>query len=358
MEVHCHHTSFCKEKEMKRFALTLAAFCLLFWALGSCSMDTAAAADTPASDPIPEIPKPLSLLSLDVVSETELDFEFSAPVKVLSLSFDPSLEIADIGEGSTVRVLLDDELESGAKITAGIHAQDEEGNTFNGTVPFEFKKNTSQEEPVLLIPELRINELRTEYATNPLIRVEFIEFTIESDGNLSDLCVFMYRSGSKTPTEFTFPSTNVKAGEYAVLYLRTLENASGDVNPDAHNFWIPDDKSRINKTSAVYVQDKEGKVQSAVMISESDDAEWWTASARKHFTEVAAFLFEKGAWKSASGKAATPADAVMSQRIGTGVTRSISRDETVGNTNTAADWYITATNGATPGTANNPKRLE
>ena len=323
----------------------------LFWAVGACSMDT----DVAAADSVPKSPKPLSLLSVEVVSETELDFEFSAPVKVLSLSFDPSLEIASIGEGSKVRVLLDGGIETGMQIVAGIRAQDGSGNMFNGTVPFELVKDTPYNEPDPRIPEVLINELRTEYAAP---RVEFIEFAIQSDGNLSNLRVFIYRNGSKTPVEFAFPYTKVKAGEYAVLYLRTLGTASVEVSSDEHNFWIPGNTSRLNKTSAVYVQDREGKVQSAIMLSESDNAEWWTGSSRKHFTEVAEFLFEKGAWKSALGTIAAPSDAVMSQRIATAVTRSISRDETVGNTNTAADWYLTADRGATPGMPNNPKRLE
>jgi len=495
---------------MKRFYLNMMAFCLLFWLVYGCSVD--GETGMPFPPPTPVAPE---LLSMRVVSETEVDFEFSVPVRVLSLSFDPSLEVASIEEGRTVKVHLEQSLEPGMRIVASIRAEDAHGNTFNENVPFE-KENTfpekegpsqgqenpeaegsypekedpspevegpsqeqkdpspeaeappqgqggpsseterpsqeqgdpsseaegpsqgqedpspeveappqgqggpssetggpsqeqgdpspeterpsqeqgdpspevegpsneqgdpsseterpsqGQESPVPETeepsdapseeverngaPKLLINELRTEGEASGN-RVEFVEFRMLSAGNLGGLRVFIHRSGSTTPTEFEFPNLEVKEGEFAVLYLRTPGDRNADASPTAHNFWIPGpSRSLLNKTSTVYVRDQDGRVVAAVMLSEEPAPSW----TRTHFAEIAEYLFEQGAWKSRDGGVATPEDAVITSRVGTAITRSISRDETVVNTNTAADWYITADRGATPGMPNNARRL-
>jgi len=324
----------------------------MFWLLGGCSQGGEA--------PDPAHPEPPQLLSLEVVSATELGFEFSVPVRVLSLTFEPSLEIASIGEGSRVRVLLGQSLEPGMRVVAAISAEDGDGNAFSDSVHFERKDDSEEgDEPLPPPPDedaprLLINEIRTEFSSP---RVEFVEFRALSAGNLGGLRVFVYRSGSRTPTEFEFPPTRVAEGDFVVLHLRTLDVPAVDETAGAHNFRIEGNASRLNKTSAVYVLDGEGNALAAVMLSESDDPSWWEGSSRAHFAEVAQFLFDLGAWKSADGSLASPADAVDTSRVGTAVTRSVSRDETVPNTDTAADWYVTANNGATPGAPNDPRRL-
>ena len=352
---------------MKLFYRNLAALCVLLLSVLGCSVD--GGTGTPLPSPALEAPE---LLSLEVVSQTKLDFEFSVPVRVLSLTFAPNLEIASIGEGRMVRVQLGQYLEPGMQVVADIRAQDEHGNTLTESVPFE-KEATGPDTEYPPTPpkegdqtpdenpesgntlELLITELRTEFSA---ARVEFVEFRMLTAGDLGGLRVFIYRSGSRNPTEFTFPSTRVEADDYVVLFLRTTEGSIVDVSPSAHNFWIPGSSSRLNKTGAVYVLDSDDRALTAVMISENPSPSWWEGSSRGHFPQIANFLFEQGVWKSLDGGIATPADAVISSSIGTAVTRSISRDEMVDNTNTAADWYVTANNGATPGMPNDPRRLQ
>jgi hypothetical protein len=213
--------------------------------------------------------------------------------------------------------------------------------------------------------ELLINELRTEWSSSAA-RAEYIEFKITSDGNMGGLKVFA-ASNNKNAMIFEFAPVQVKAGDYIVLHLRTLDAAcrdeygsrldeSGGMDscPTARDFWIPGSNKLLRKTDAVYVLDKDDRVLDAVMISESPDASW----DRTYLAEAAEFLFNEGAWKSPSGEICTPADAVSSANTGTAVTRSISRDETVENSKTAADWYVTANAGITPGLPNNPKRYQ
>jgi len=299
---------------MKRFCVNMAVFCLLFWSVYGCSLDVET--DAPLSYPAPElIPAPDLVPDMDYVPDVEL-----VPETDLAPEMDPFPETDPVPE---------------VEAPAAPPADEPAGDG---------------------VPGLVINELRTEASDS---RSEFIEFRMLTDGNLYGLRVFIYRSGGgRTPVVFEFPSAVVKAGEYVVLHLRTLAGLTLDVSPTAHNFWMPGSTSRLNKTSAVYVLDHGDRVLGAVMLSEHPTASSWEGSNRAHFADIARFLFEQNAWKSSAGGIATPADAVITSSVGTAVTRSVSRDEAVGNTNTAADWYVTANNGATPGMPNDPRRLE
>jgi len=391
---------------MKRFCQNMAALCALILPAFGCSLGS------DAEIPIPSSAAP-ELLSVEVVSETAVDFEFSAPVRRAQVSFEPSLKIASIGEGRTVRVLLGQSLEPGAQVSALILAEDERGNAFSETAFFEMAAAEGEEPPApegggepgsedgpqeeggcqdgegpsdcgesqeppapgsgdepgsgdgpqdeggaAWAPWLVINELRTEFNGNAssLNRVEFVEMKALSAGNLDGLQMRIYRSGGgAAPATFDFPYRAVAAGEFVVLYLRSQANREIDTSPAAHNFWREGATSVINQNSAVYALDRDGRVLSAVMLSSSADPAWWDASSRRSLAAVAGFLHEQGAWKSASGGAATPADAVGVSGIGSRViTLSVSRDEGAPPSGTAADWYISAA--VTPGMPNSPER--
>jgi hypothetical protein len=90
--------------------------------------------------------------------------------------------------------------------------------------------------------------------------------------------------------------------------------------------------------------DQDDNVLDAVMLAENP----FPPRSAAFFAATAEFLFDKGAWEGG---------ALNSTGIGNALTRSISRDETVPDTNTAADWYITANGGVSPGKPNDPRRL-
>ena len=286
------------------------------------------------------------------VSEDQIEFEFSRPVKITSLNFDPDLEIAEVEDGSTIKVKFNEALEPGTLITADLLAEDEKKNTINVLIPFRSRNNR--------MPSLLINELRTEY-TKP--KVEFIEFKMKTAGNLGAMRVF-FAGGSQKPAMYEFAPVEIKAEEYVVLHLRTIEEGcvdeysenlseSGgtDSSPTARDFWIPGASSLINKAAGfVYVLDQDDNVLTAIMHSETATSLW----SKDYLAEAAEFLFLQDAWKSAAGEICTPADAIKS--AGTTNTRTICRDETIANTGTAADWYITASSSATPGKENSTKR--
>ena len=296
----------------------------------------------------------LLYLGSRAISEDEVEFEFSRPVTVKQLNFQPEIGIVSVEDGKTVRIKTDGEIEPGILLTADLLAEDEKRNTINVLVSFRSRNNR--------MPGIVINELCTEYA-NP--RTEFIEFKITSNGNLGAMRVFIVgNSNASRETIFEFKPLEVKKDEYITLHLRTVEegcideygtrkdeSAGRNAFPTARDFWIPGNTKRMHKeATAVYVLDQDDKVLCAVMIS-NQTANWW---GKEYFAEVAELLFSQDAWKSKSGQICGPADAISTVR--TTNTRTINRDETVKNTNTAADWYITATSGATPGRENNTKR--
>ena len=329
---------------MKKICFFLLGACI---ALGSCSTGDAAAAATMRGG---SSQAPL-YLNCRAVSDDEIEFEFSRSVKVKSLNLEPALSIASIEEGAIVRVRLGETAEPGMPVAADLLVEDDKKNTINVLVTFRTKNSR--------MPSLVINELRTE---NTKPKAEFIELKMMSDGNLGAARVFV-ASNDKSPMIYEFFPVEVRRGEYVVLHLRTVEEGCVDEYGDdlsqsggtnalstARDFWVGGNSKLLRKTDAIYILDQDDRVLDAVMISEKPDALW----AREHFAEAADFLFNKGAWKSADGTICSPQRAVIS--AGTTNTRTICRDETAGNSNTAADWYITGTSGATPGAANSQKR--
>ncbi|MDR2702569.1 MAG: hypothetical protein LBB72_09070 [Spirochaetaceae bacterium] len=305
-----------------------------------------------------EVPQAAVFLGYEEVSENEIVFKFSQPVTFVDLQFDPIFEYQIEENESAIKVKLSEDLNPGQKITANLQVEDEYGNTVNGEVTFRSRNNR--------VPALQINELRTLYSgTNS--KAEFIEFKMLSEGNLGGLRVYV--ASNKSPMVFEFEPVEVNAKDYVVLHMRVLngeealcineygnsldESGGTDSSPTVRDFWIPGFKNELlRETDAIYVLDQDKRVLDAVMIAEKSDALW-----NSDLAKAAEFLFSQGAWTSPTGTICTPADAVISTGIKTAATRSISRDETVENTHTAADWYVTANNGVTIGKENNSKRL-
>jgi hypothetical protein len=299
-------------------------------------------------------------ISCRAVSPTEIDFHFSTAVRVLSLNFSPDLEAGTSSEGNMVRVSLASAAGEGARLTADLLVEDARGNTLNVLVPLRARNDR--------MPPFLINELRTEHSKP---KTEFIELKTTGPGSLGALRLFI-AGNAKQPLVYEFPPAEVKKGEYIVIHLRNIEEGTADetgadtgisggadAQGDARDFWIPGSGKLLHKTDAVYFLDQDDRVIDGVMLSENPDPRW----KKDHFAQAAEFLHGQGAWAQippgdTGGAVPGPADAVHTAAVKTAMTRSVSRDETAADTNTAADWYVTATGGATPGKPNNPKRFE
>ncbi|MDR0628039.1 MAG: hypothetical protein LBG24_00030 [Treponema sp.] len=286
-------------------------------------------------------------LGCKAVSAQEIAFQFSLPVRVVSLHFDPPLEVTAVTEGVQVAVMVNQTLQGGEAVTVNMLVEDSRRNTLNLLVPFRTKNDR--------LPSCMITELRTEYAKP---KVEFVELKTLSPGNLGALRLFIASNGDKPV--FEFPPVEVDAGEYLVIHLRSLEegvlNETGtdrgasqgtEAFPESRDFWVPDTKEKLRKTDAVFLMDQDDRILDGVVLSENSDASSW---AKAELAEAANLVNRQGAWLPSPD----PPHAVPSK--GTTVTRSISRNETAPDRNSAEDWYITTTSGVTPGKANTLKR--
>jgi hypothetical protein len=290
------------------------------------------------------------------VSSTEMVFSFTTGVRVISLNFDSDLEIASIAEGSEVIVSFSNPLAEGKKVTADILVEDSGGNSLNVIVPFRAKNDR--------MPALVFNEIRTEYSKP---KVEFLEFFAPGPGNLGAIRLFIAGHSLSKPI-YEFSPTEVEAGEYIVLHLRTIEEGCVDETGqnlalssgtealnDVRDFWLPGSAKAIRKTDALWLMDQDDRIIDAVLLSEKADTGW----NGKNMAEAAELLGQKRAWLPASGDRKenwipAPSDAVIS--AGTTATRTICRDESLASKPQAGNWYITATSSASPGKPNNPKR--
>jgi len=331
---------------MKYINFFLVTICCVFFTVCSCATDGENSKQIfgkSSESPV--------FLSCKAVSETEIIFEFSIPVNVTSVYFSPPVQVDAVENGPIVKVTFSKGPGPGEKLTADLLVEDKNGNTVNVLVPFRTRNSR--------LPPILITELRTEY-TKP--KVEYVELKTQKAGNLGALRLFI-AGNNKAPMIYEFPPIESAENEYITVHLRTIEDTcrdeltdnldlskAADSWPTGRDLWVPGAAKLLRKTDAVYLLDQDDNVADAVMISESTDL-WWN---KDFFAETAEFLFNAGAWKSSDGKICGPSEAVIS--TGTTNTRTICRDETRENTGTAADWYITATSGATPGRENNPKR--
>jgi len=323
-------------------------FMLIFTAL-SCSTEGA------LQQVLGKSAEPPVFLDCKPVSSTEMVFKFSQAVNVKSLYFEPPLEVESIGEGEDVSVVFARKLEEGKKVTADIIVEDSSLNTLNVIVPFRTRNDR--------MPKLIINELRTE---NSKPKVEFVEFFSKGDGNLGAMRLFIAGHSVSTPV-YEFPPTEVKAGEYIVLHLRTVEEGcldetgkdlalSGgtDAQNNARDLWIPGNTKLLHKSDALWLLDQDDKIIDAILLSENQEGKW----ANNKVAEAADLLGKKKAWLPKQGEAKEwspgPSDAVLTAK--TTSTRTICRDETITQKPCAGNWYITDTSSATPGKPNSVKR--
>jgi hypothetical protein len=298
-------------------------------------------------------------LGVKAISSQEIRFEFSKSVIVQSLNFDPPLDVLSIsdgktGEDSAALVSLAKIMQGGERILADMLVEDDLGNTLGVLIPFRSMNDR--------IPMALITELRTEYA-NP--KAEFVELKTLSAGNLGALRLFIAGTGMAEPV-FEFPPTEVAAGEYLVVHLRTLDPASvnetgsdlalsagAEALPDVRDFWVPEAVKRLRKTDVVLLLDQSDKILDGALLSENPDNAW----AKEDLDRAAKLLAAGGAWQgAATSRSLSPRDAIPTK--GTTATRTICRDETAADSNTAADWYIAATSQASPGKPNSDKRYE
>lgn len=320
-------------------------FPVFLYSAGSCSNDPLLE-QTLISSASMEAP---AFISCKAASPLEIEFRFTSPVKLVSLNFDRPVEVESTTDGSQVKVALKKRLAEGEPVTADILVEDEYQNTLNVLAPFTARNNR--------IPSIQLTEIRTEYSKP---KVEFVEMKTLSSGNLGALRLFIASNGIDSPV-FVFPSVEVQAGEYIVVHLRSIEegllnetsanlsaSAGTEAAPSGRDFWVSGSTKLLRKTDAVFLMDQDDKVLDALMLHKESDTVW-----KGDLAQGAELLGKQRAWRAASGTTPQPSDALLSDA--TTLTRTISRNESIPDSNSAADWFVTATSSATPGKFNTDK---
>ncbi len=298
-----------------------------------------------------EIRPPVFLGATSLDTQT-FELQFSAEVELEHVSFDLPTSGIEVQHGATCRIVSETAFPGGAKITISGRARDTQNNTLDFIVPLRVRNDR--------IPALIITEVRTEYSKP---KVEFIELYTRSAGNLGGLRIISSSCLLEAPL-YEFEPTEVQQGEYVVVHLRSIEEGLQDergenlalsggteAHPEARDFWLPGNTKKIRKTDGIALIDQDNRVLDALLISETAEGSW----QKNEMTEFCSFLTSHNAWTGASATL-LPADAVMSSYTTT--TRTICRDESREDSHTAADWYVTATSGASPGQPNKTTRYE
>ncbi|GHV84796.1 hypothetical protein AGMMS50230_04040 [Spirochaetia bacterium] len=274
-------------------------------------------------------------------ADGEVSFQFSRPVEVSSVYFDPPLEAEVSGQGETVTVRFNSSLPGGSRVTADLLVEDENRNTLNVLVNFRTRNSR--------MPAMVINEIRTEYSKP---KAEFVELRVLAAGNLGALRLFA--AYDKTEPIFEFPPVEVKAGDYIVVHTRSIEEGivdeTGSVNASkgtdassARDFWLPG-TLKLHSTNAVYLMDQDDRIIDGITLVNSKYK--WKDSVAAAADEMA----RQGAWVGTGADNAVNSDGTTSTRT---ICRTAGKD-----TNSAADWYITVSSGVTPGTVNNTGRYK
>jgi hypothetical protein len=286
------------------------------------------------------------------VSATEARFSFSKPVTLVSAAFSPDIAAEGASDGSDVVITMGGDLTGGQMIKADIVVEDSDKNSLNVLASFRTRNEK--------LPAFVITEIRTE-TSKP--KGEFVELKMLEDGNLGALRMFSATHDMDAPL-FEFDPVEVKADDYVVIHLRTYEDgstseygndaqeATAPESSAARDFWLPDSTERLRSTDAVFFLDQDDAVVDAALFSE--EGTWGTQSKAGNMAQAAALLGESGAWKAASGGTPLPSDAIACGN--STATRTICRDESGADTDSAADWYITVSSGNTPGKPNNTRR--
>jgi hypothetical protein len=290
------------------------------------------------------------------VSPTELEFQFSQPVRVVSFQMDPLAEAETFEEGELVRIGFSKPLGEGGRYTAEILVEDEKRNTLSVLVPFRARNSRM---PSLLITELRTEQGKSTSPKNPQTRVEFVElFTLEA-GNLGAMRLYAASHSFSQPV-LEFPPIEVKAGEYIVIHLRTKEEGWADETGDdlslsggtdaletARDLWVPGNKKILHKEDLVYLLDQDDRIIDGVAITANpEEPDWNSENLRK----AAALFTAQGVWLPQP----SPAAALDCKSINTSTTKSISRHQDREDSNSANDYYLTKTGNASPGAPNKP----
>ena len=296
---------------------------------------------------------PPVVLGVSATSATTVTVQFDEPATMTAetVTFEPSMEIAQLTAGDAVAIETDGAFAVGEEYTLHATARDARGNTTTFVARF-WGHNPRP-------PGLLINEFTTQGSKR---KPDAIELYVTRGGNLGGVTLYDGTTDSFRD-RVVLPAVEVADGNYVVIHA-TADGLGaddrGDPDQSQHrlaiagvwDFWMENGKGLSGNNGVLTLHAApNGELLDGVLYSNrtSQSDERYRGFGLRATMERADRLAELGGWKFAGAQVA-PEDAVSSDA--TTSTRSLNRDSAGTDTDSAADWHTVPTRGATFGAAN------
>ena len=326
---------------MRVFSLALAAWCCL----GCEPVGHALVEDVDLLPPI--------FNGISVTSATTVVVRFDEPVTMApdAVTVEPDLTVTEVGSGEEVLITVATPSTAGRSYTLHTTVRDERGNSTTFVARF-WGFNPR---PAGLV----INEFTTQGSKK---RPDAIELYVTRDGNLGGVTVYD-GSADSYRDHVVLPAIEVATGDYVVIHatahgLGEDEHADPDQSdhelalPGVWDFWMQEGTGLSGKNGVLTVYAAPGgALLDGVLYSNrtSDSDERYRGFGSKATMLRADRLAELGGWEF-SGERIAPEDAISS--AATTSTRSLNRDSSATDTDSAADWHTVPTRKASFGAVN------
>lgn len=316
----------------------------------------------PLEDPRPFTPgdlRPPVFLGMMQGDEYSLALLFSEAVSLETepLACGPEGETIAIAEteeaGAELRLRLEEPPGPGERCTLTLRVADRSGNSLRALVPF-YGLNTA-------LPPMLLNEFTTRgSSTSP----DMVEILVSAPGNLAGALLCEGVDGDSIQ-EIVLPPIEAAAGDFVIVHFKpqgipeevdeTADRAeSGGLksHPGAWDLWVAGGSGLSGNNGVLALYERPGGrcidgvlYSNRTSASDSDYGGFGSAAVLSR----ARALVEAGMWEAAEGEV-RPEDAVNPDP--STATRSIFRMPHSPDTDSAADWYIAPTSGATFGEEN------
>ena len=297
--------------------------------------------------------------------------QFDEPVTVAAdaVRIEPPLTVREVGAGAgagnaagagagdsdgaaaAVVVTTEQPFAAGKRYTLHTTAHDERGNTITFVAGF-WGFNPRP-------PALVINEFTPQGNKR---RRDAIELYVTAGGNLGGVTLYDGVAGNYRD-HVVLPVVEVAAGDYIVIHATTDGLGDDEVDgPDssahaqavagAWDFWLAEGGglSGNNGVITVYAAPDGALIDGVIYSNRTSESDArYRGFGSKATMARADTLVELGGWQYA-GELIAPEDAISSDA--TTSTRSLSRDSSATDTDSAADWHTVPTRGATFGAPN------
>ncbi len=214
---------------------------------------------------------------------------------------------------------------------------------------------------------LLINEIRTD-SSKP--RSDLVELVVMEGG----LCAgALLSAGPRGDAEWSYalPSAELAEGDFIVIHLAPPEGGGAldetgadlgisyglDACPGARDFWLKEAAalSKSNGILCLYAS-RQGALMDAFLYSDRtrDSDQKYGGYGSAAFQRRAEAIIASGAWKDPEGLG----PGACASSIGTTETRSMGRNSSSFDSDSAADWHIVPTRGASFGSLNSDQKYD